>query len=339
MHPTPTPLRSRRIDFSSLPSAQRRRQYIDFVGSSWQAEFTNDADHPIVSTMWDLGLMVVAESDFPARRILRTSAQVRRDQIDHLQLQVPLARVQLEANRTCEAISAGSAFLLDLGRPFEAHTAAGPMLQVFVPRDALEELLPRPGSMHALRPQGASSMILVEMLKALVTRLPSVTTEEAAHIAQAALHMIAASVAPTSDLLAAARPIIDSSLHRQACRYIDLHLRDPDLDAARIGRALGLSRSALYRLFEPYGGVAAHILERRLERSYTAIATRSPRLAIADIAQAHGFKSATTFSRAFRARFGHPPSDASTSGIAALPMRPMDFDGDSLTSWLRPLRG
>jgi AraC-like DNA-binding protein len=81
------------------------------------------------------------------------------------------------------------------------------------------------------------------------------------------MHLVAASLAPSSARLEQARPAVESSLLRQACRYIDMHLDEEDLRIGAIGVAINVSRATLYRLFEPYGGVAHHVKERRLVRS------------------------------------------------------------------------
>ncbi|WAP71367.1 AraC family transcriptional regulator [Jiella pelagia] len=72
---------------------------------------------------------------------------------------------------------------------------------------------------------------------------------------------------------------------------------------------MGLSRSTLYRLFEPFGGVAAYILERRLEQAYRALGDSRDLRLIGTIAHGLGFAGESQFSRSFRQRFGRTPSE------------------------------
>lgn len=104
-----------------------------------------------------------------------------------------------------------------------------------------------------------------------------------------------------------------------AVQLIEARLLDPDLDAAVLVQALGLSRSSLYRAFQPVGGVNAWIRQRRLEHARDLLASRTgPRPTVGEVAQICGFASDSHFSRAFRKAFGHSPGarpdDAGSGG-------------------------
>lgn len=97
-----------------------------------------------------------------------------------------------------------------------------------------------------------------------------------------------------------------------ATRLIEERLLDPTLDAGDLMRALGLSRSSLYRAFQPVGGVNAWIRQRRLEHARDLLADQTGlRLSVGDVAQACGFASDSHFSRAFRKAFGNSPGGRS----------------------------
>lgn len=90
--------------------------------------------------------------------------------------------------------------------------------------------------------------------------------------------------------------------------YIDAHLRR-DVTIDELCNALGLSRSALYREFEPFGGVAKYVLQERLLRCHQMLSNADPdQVKIMNIAQTWNFDEASTFSRSFRRQFGVPPS-------------------------------
>ena len=94
-------------------------------------------------------------------------------------------------------------------------------------------------------------------------------------------------------------------------RYIDKNLHSPTLDAARLSKTFGLSRAALYRLFEPVGGVASYIRRARLGRAYQEIVSAEVSgRRIGPIAYGLGFKNLSAFNRLFRASFGVSPSEA-----------------------------
>lgn len=94
--------------------------------------------------------------------------------------------------------------------------------------------------------------------------------------------------------------------------FIGQNLARPDLSQALICREFGLSRSALYRLFAPLGGVAGVIRERRLDCAKRYLSMMGDkRVSVARIAAAAGFPSDAAFTRAFRQRFGVAPSAVS----------------------------
>jgi len=90
---------------------------------------------------------------------------------------------------------------------------------------------------------------------------------------------------------------------------IETRLGSATLTVATLCRVLGMSRSALYRLFEDEGGVHAYVTRRRLESVAAALGESSERDRIADIAERWGFCDAAYLGRLFRERFGMTPSD------------------------------
>lgn len=100
----------------------------------------------------------------------------------------------------------------------------------------------------------------------------------------------------------------DAALVEKALAFVDENLADVKLTPLRIGKHLGTSRSSLYRLFEPLGGVRNVVLHRRLDRAVrTLLSEQTIRPAWRKIAIEHGFSSEAHFSRAFRAQFGMTP--------------------------------
>ncbi len=136
-------------------------------------------------------------------------------------------------------------------------------------------------------------------------------------------------------LLAAARPtaqaeILDLSI-AAILGFIDGNLARTDLSPALICRQFGLSRSALYRLFEPIGGIAACIRERRLECARRQMAAAGGgRGSVARLALSVGFPSDAAFARAFRNRYGVAPSKA----LSAVPANDFVTAGRWRRTWL-----
>jgi AraC-like DNA-binding protein len=113
----------------------------------------------------------------------------------------------------------------------------------------------------------------------------------------------------------AAKPM--AALRERALAYIAQHLHEDDLSPARIAAALNISLRYLHALFaQGDTTVVGHILESRLQACWRALVDPACRhLQISQIAFHWGFNSTSHFCRAFKQRFGMPPSDA--RGMAA----------------------
>lgn len=97
-------------------------------------------------------------------------------------------------------------------------------------------------------------------------------------------------------------------LFQRASSTARLRLSDPDFGPDELASVLNISRSKLFRLFEPHGGVQRWMLAERLSGSLQGILQSTPDNKIAAIARSHGFRSEAHFSRAFQKRYRISPS-------------------------------
>jgi AraC family transcriptional activator of tynA and feaB len=95
----------------------------------------------------------------------------------------------------------------------------------------------------------------------------------------------------------------------RAVQFIEAHLSDPDLNAQRVARAIGVSSSHLHGLARAQGKTIGQIiLSMRLERCRDALTDpSSAQTQVFQIALNWGFNDAAHFSRTFRQRFGVSP--------------------------------
>lgn len=300
------------------------------------------ADFSTRSIMCALGPLVMAFGDYSPMISTRSSRALRADQFDHYSLRFNLgssgsARIEIDGDRFIA--SPGEGVLTDLARPARYHSPGGFQVHVFIPRAALDELLPRSLALHGVVPKGVCARLLSDHLTSLARHMPVLTAGEAAAAASATMSLLAASLMVTPQALERAQPAVERALLRQVCAFIDQHLTDQGLSVQQVCRAFRISRSTLYRLFESVGGIAQYIKERRLKRIH-ALLTSPDHVSrqLVAIAEEHGFKSAGHFSRAFREQFGYAPSETRNRhipapGVTAAPAR-YDFD-----AWMRSIRG
>ncbi|SRR5579883_870204 len=262
------------------------------------------------------GGLFASEVEFSAQRFERTRGRLAADGIDHYQIQLYESGGEGNDGGECRA---GDIQLLDLGRPHAAETNAAESIVLVVARDAIRGLLPEAGGLHhaVLRRATAAGGLLADYLRSLMRRLPQATDAEAPAIEQATLAMVAACFRPTAEAMERARAAVDSTVAERARQYIERNLGSPELGPAAICRALRISRTRLYALFEPEGGVARYIWRRRLARAYAELAGPARRgRTVGETAYAWGFTSAAHFTRAFRREFGVNPSEVQTERAA-----------------------
>lgn len=103
---------------------------------------------------------------------------------------------------------------------------------------------------------------------------------------------------------------------RRAKAYILARLGDPSLRIEDIAAAQHVSPRLLQRLFAAEGGsMSTWIVEQRLLRCHRTLAAgTADGRTITEIALAHGFADPSHFGRAFRRRFGVPPSVLRATG-------------------------
>ena len=94
-----------------------------------------------------------------------------------------------------------------------------------------------------------------------------------------------------------------------ALEYLEKHIFDPDLKIGRLHKLCGISDTYFRRLFLFRFGIAPkrYVMERRLTQA-KAILDNGEFDSIGEVALMTGFEDALYFSKAFKLRYGHPPS-------------------------------
>lgn len=108
-----------------------------------------------------------------------------------------------------------------------------------------------------------------------------------------------------------------------AIRLMEASIEEP-LTVARIAAEIGLSARSMQALFVRHLGAApgAYYLDLRLDAARRLL--QQTRRGLLEIAVACGFTSASTFSRAFRRRYGRSPRELRREGITTGALRLID---------------
>jgi len=204
----------------------------------------------------------------------------------------------------------GEVGLFDLARPVANLVTDSSSLRVMLPREAVDGLVPG-GALagHGARLSGGAAAVLATFMEALLQNLPALEMAQAVAMERAMVELAAACLAPSRARREMAAATIDASLLLRARAHIEGRLADEALSPDSVALALGLSRSALYRVFAPLGGVSGYIQARRLAKVKALLADPREGRRISELAYLHGFADEAHFSRAFRRTFGISPRE------------------------------
>lgn len=101
-------------------------------------------------------------------------------------------------------------------------------------------------------------------------------------------------------------------------RHVERRLSDPSLSVGTVSREIGVSPRTLHTVVSAGGETfAAMVRRRRLERAALLLAEPGGRASVTEIAARVGFDGPSSFSRAFRRRFGRSPTEMRHSGPPA----------------------
>lgn len=256
-----------------------------------------------------LGPLKIHFSTITGQSFDRTQAMAMADGVDDLVVNVRFrGRALGDMNGTPLDGPGGSIVLTDMAQP-QAHVSEASSTAYFhVPRALAEQFLPSVRSLHGLAIAPAPATLLREHLLQISRAADRLPIDQGARLAGTVLDLLAVAVAQERGGQAASHAVDGAALMR-ARAEIEMRLGSAMLSVASLCRTLGMSRSALYRVFAAEGGVHAFIMRRRLERVASTLSDPSDHNRIADIAERWGFCDAAYLGRLFRERFGMTPSD------------------------------
>ena len=315
-----------------LPVARQLDAWRGWYDTVFDVVPAREPETPFVATnaTWTLPGVTLSRVGSPANTVNRSRSVIRRNGVDHWV-------VTLSRNTVTRLVTLGAPLEIAPGMPFvlsfgdestierENHDER---LQLILARDNFQAIAPLLDGARgiALEPNGAR--MLADYMQMLDRQVPTLEAECASRLSGAVETMLRACLAPSVEASNAARDQVRVTLMERVRRAVTAHLRSPSLGPDTLCREAATSRSQLYRLLEPEGGVASYIQRRRLAEGFAMLSDIACLLPIGRLAELLCFSDASAFSRAFRREFGLSPSDVramSLSGLPpALPTRPAD---------------
>jgi AraC-like DNA-binding protein len=297
-----------RFDTRNLSPRRALEAWRESIDVAFDIRLRGEADESFHARVdaFLFGNVFVGTASGAAQNFDRSRMKIGRDLSDYYMLQFYL-------QGSCGARDGGSdrqtrpgdLFIVDAAQPLATATSDFGNLNLIVPRRLLAPLLKAPDEQNMRVLRGGMPLVGLfrDHLGALYRRAGELTVEQAHSIIGPTLELAASAL---NDGVAEENGnAVDVALFAAIRRHIDANIGDPGLSPERVAAAFGISRRKLYYLFEQAGGFAACVQEERLRRCCAALLNPAGRsLSIAEIAEAHGFASPGSFSRAFRRVIG-----------------------------------
>ena len=254
-----------------------------------------------------LGPLAFYVTETGGHTMFRTPEMIAADGHDHYIVQFNIAGSHTgDFDGVPFSAGPGEVGICDLSRPMLLQSTAVKVLTTFLPRAEVQAVAPDI-ELHGMVLDANRAGLLIEHLTSVTRWFPQLLPETLPSITRATIELLGACL-----IMEAGRAdfgVRESPVLMRARSYVEHNLLEPGLNPAKISEALGVSRSTLYRLFEPLGGVTAYVWDRRLHLARAALLDPKRARRISEIAFQCGFSSEAHFSRSFRKAFNIRPSD------------------------------
>lgn len=311
-----------------LPEAERFETYRRLYAGGTDATQTGPGFHAHVRAI-SLGRIVAFERRLNAVAHERTAERVRQSGFEHFTVQLNVSgRFLAHAGAGPRSVEPGQIVLFDMTQPMRNEADQAHILTFSVAREIVESAVPDASRLHGHILSSDMCGLLADYMMSLVNRAPTLAAPAAAGATRVFATLLTSAL--NAGVPHALDPAAMTRLER-ARRHIEQHLASPDLGPDTIASAIGVSRSTLYALFQPLGGVAKYIQTRRLARLRAALARPTETRLVAQLCYESGFASESHASRAFKQVYGMPPGQFRTS------MYDVSQAGNAASDHLRPV--
>ena len=259
---------------------------------------------------YQFGNTVFGSGGSVGQTMARTAAEIRRSGFDGVSMILDRGGMRGDVDGVRISSAPGTIHFRHLSRVSATNLSRVDLVVTVLPREIVPEWLLDPRFHgHTIAPGTATGRMLNAHLAGTAEIASELSHAEGLAAINAALVLAQCSTGQSDVMPAEQARAAYRTVRQMAIDVIEKNLLNPALTPDSIARSLGVSRSTLYRAFEAAGGVVSSIQRRRLARAYTLLRRRIGRTpSVAQIAHECGFASESHFSRAFRERYGLPPS-------------------------------
>lgn len=316
------PVTSFHFDTDDLPEQDRFETWREMIAATHDIPPADAGAAPlhIRVAAWRLGQMIVTSGQFTSQSFARPSEKIRRDHIDHFGL-----FAQGSGTRHCqvgsdtEILQEHDIQIVDFAQAESSFASDGNSGTLYLPRDLVEEVIPNFSRFHGMVLRDGMANLFARHILGMGVQLPHLPSTALPHLTQATLEMAFACLQSLESGSWEMNSAVVFAMRQRVERYIESQLDAPEISPASVAQACDMSRSTLYRLFEPRGGVMAYIKRRRLHRIRAILVANQDVRPLASICEDYGFQSGAHFSREFRKEFGYSPGDVRGDRLHLIP--------------------
>ena len=289
------------------------------------------------SEVYHLGNAIVGFTAASELRIERSQALVARMGVDHVAIKMRMeGHAIVRAGDREATLAPGDVALLDLSRPLALESDNYRAMTLIMPRALFPENGEGLDAAHGTILRGTTPFgtLVSDHLRSLGANAPRFNAEESRAAAQATAILLSMAARREIGPNQSPRPAERAPVFLAIRRYIDAELSAPHLNVSHLCQRFGISRSGLYRLFAPLGGVLEYIRRRRLARAYRDLSAAGPQgVRVSEIAFRYGYGSPVSFTQAFRAEFSVSPADVRAGARTGKSHAGLAFDSLPTGGW------
>lgn len=249
-------------------------------------------------------------SDMSGFFFSRSAARLRSDELDHFGLLISRdISFHGEAAGRSFAGRSGELLIGDFARPIEQYSTDGNAISLALPRTVAESAIPWISTMHGRVIEAPRVGLFADFLLSVRSRASSIGASDEPALTRILLDLLRITFGATDTPSPEGDAMAGETRMWVVRRLVEAELDASDLGPEFLMRALRVSRSTLYRMFEPFGGVAEYIRTARLERAAALLVRPGPPARISEVARACGFADQASFSRTFRQFHGCTPTE------------------------------
>jgi len=286
----------------------------------------------------------VATINATPHKFIRSSQRIARDGMDAVFVQFydHTHNCVTHMGRHSVDIEPGHLIIQDMAEPFVVEHSSYKQMTLALPRATLAPFLhgDRTYPTLCIPAIGGSANAVISMMQLLRGQLGDLTDEDVAPIVECIAKLVAnqmnngpcVSFALDENSQNAARFL-------QAAEYISRTYSNPRLNSTEVAKHLNISRTTLYRLFEPMGGFVAFLRYIRMKHAMRKLLrTGSEGVKVQQIAESCGFSHASSFTRSFKEHYGVSPRDI-LMDVSAGKDQQLRTSSGIFANWLATLNG